>query len=147
MTAYEVTAVLSAHAHLVDAQPAEGEAAHEAGEDAHGEGVGRREHRARLLGREPRELEEPRGHTLRLRLLLRIRRAGATRRALGRHARHCRLPFAHGRPDCVRAIDDVARGGAARPHVFVCGPPGLSAACSAACLDRGVDFHSEVFAF
>ena len=97
MTAYEVTAVLSAHAHLVDAQPAEGEAAHEAGEDAHGEGVGRREHRARLLGREPRELEEPRGHTLRLRLLLRIRRAGATRRALGRHARHCRLPFAHGR--------------------------------------------------
>ena len=60
---------------------------------------------------------------------------------------HKGIPFAHGRPDCVRAIDDVARGGAARPHVFVCGPPGLSAACSAACLDRGVDFHSEVFAF
>ena len=60
---------------------------------------------------------------------------------------HKGIPFAHGRPDCVRAIDDVARGGAARPHVFVCGPPGLSAAGSAACLDRGVDFHSEVFAF
>ena len=97
VTAYEVSAVLRAHAHLVDAQPAEGEAAHEAGEDAHGEGVGRREHRAHLLGGEPGELEEPRGHTLRLRLLLRIRRAGATRRALGRHARHRRLPFAHDR--------------------------------------------------
>jgi len=49
----EVTAyVLSAHAHLVDAQAAEGEAAHEAREHAHGEGVGRRERRAHLLGRE-----------------------------------------------------------------------------------------------
>ena len=47
----------------------------------------------------------------------------------------------------VKAVDDLHRAGASYPHVFVCGPPGLAAACSSACLDRGVDFHSEIFAF
>lgn len=57
------------------------------------------------------------------------------------------IPFVHGRPDVSRAIADLKAAGAAAPHCFVCGPPGLAAACSAAALARGVDFHSEVFAF
>ena len=56
------------------------------------------------------------------------------------------VPFAHGRPDCAAAIKAVAAAGA-HPHVFVCGPPGLAAACAGACREHGVDFHSEVFAF
>ena len=32
-------------------------------------------------------------------------------------------------------------------HVFVCGPPGLAATADAACLEHGVSFHKEVFAF
>lgn len=33
------------------------------------------------------------------------------------------------------------------PHVFVCGPPGLAAAADTKCLENGVSFHKEVFAF
>ena len=63
----------------------------------------------------------------------------------GQHDAHRGVPFAHCRPDCPGFIRDVT--GAAHAHVFVCGPPGLAAACSDACLKHGVDFHSEVFAF
>ena len=55
---------------LVDAQPAEGEAAHEASQRSHGEGRGRRQHRADLFGREAGELEEHRRHLHRVTALL-----------------------------------------------------------------------------
>ena len=55
------------------------------------------------------------------------------------------IPFTHGRPDVSRAVADLAA--CSSPYVFVCGPPGLSAACAAAALEHDVAFHSEVFAF
>ena len=55
------------------------------------------------------------------------------------------IPFTHGRPDVKRAVADLAA--CSSPYVFVCGPPGLSAACAAAALEHDVAFHSEVFAF
>ena len=58
---------------------------------------------------------------------------------------HQGIPFTHGRPDVSREIADLAA--CSSPYVFVCGPPGLSAACSAAALEHDVAFHSEVFAF
>ena len=45
----------------------------------------------------------------------------------------------------VVAVADLAA--CSSPYVFVCGPPGLSAACAAAALEHDVAFHSEVFAF
>jgi ferredoxin-NADP reductase len=54
-----------------------------------------------------------------------------------------------GRPNVGEEInnlsDDVAAG--LRPHVFVCGPPGLAAVADLACLKNGISFHKEVFAF
>ena len=50
------------------------------------------------------------------------------------------IPFTHGRPDVKRAVADLAD----RSFVFVCGPPGLSAACAAAALEHARAFHSEV---
>ena len=41
--------------------------------------------------------------------------------------------------------EDVALG--LKPHVFVCGPPGLTAMADLACLKKGISFHKEVFAF
>ena len=43
------------------------------------------------------------------------------------------IPFTHGRPDVSRAVADLAA--CSSPYVFVCGPPGLSAACAAAALE------------
>ena len=42
---------------------------------------------------------------------------------------HQGIPFTHGRPDVKRAVADLAA--CSSPYVFVCGPPGLSAAAAA----------------
>ena len=58
------------------------------------------------------------------------------------------VPFMVGRLNprpAIRALGAKAR--ACSSHVFVCGPPGLAAAADAACLEHGVSFHKEVFAF
>ncbi|KAJ1462023.1 hypothetical protein M885DRAFT_494237 [Pelagophyceae sp. CCMP2097] len=67
------------------------------------------------------------------------------REAWGQPDEHAGLAFKHGRPDAARAVRQLDKAG--KPHVFVCGPPGLSAVVSKAALDADVDFHSEVFAF
>ena len=67
------------------------------------------------------------------------------RDAWGEADAHQGIPFTHGRPDVKRAVADLAA--CSSPYVFVCGPPGLSAACAAAALEHAVAFHSEVFAF
>ncbi len=67
------------------------------------------------------------------------------RDAWGEADAHQGIPFTHGRPDVKRAVADLAA--CSSPYVFVCGPPGLSAACAAAALEHDVAFHSEVFAF
>lgn len=63
---------------------------------------------------------------------------------------YCGVPVQGGRPNVPAlvghlAADTLPRG--LRPHVFVCGPPGLAAAADLACLKNGVSFHKEVFAF
>lgn len=62
---------------------------------------------------------------------------------------HHGVPVVGGRPNIAEEVnnlsDDVARG--LRPHVFVCGPPGLAAMADLACLKNGISFHKEVFAF
>jgi ferredoxin-NADP reductase len=60
------------------------------------------------------------------------------------------LPVFGGRPDVpalVKALATETLPAGLRPHVFVCGPPGLAAAADLACLKNGVSFHKEVFAF
>jgi hypothetical protein len=58
------------------------------------------------------------------------------------------VPFQVGRLNPVPAITELAnRKSMYRGHVFVCGPPGLAATADLACLQNGLSFHKEVFAF
>jgi len=55
------------------------------------------------------------------------------------------VPVTGGRPFIPDLIAELE--GKPRPHVFVCGPPGIASMSDLACLKHGVSFHKEVFAF
>jgi len=57
------------------------------------------------------------------------------------------VPFQVGRLNPVPFIKELAAKQGGGGHVFVCGPPGLAATADLACLQSGVSFHKEVFAF
>lgn len=58
------------------------------------------------------------------------------------------MPVTEGRAPVPALVSDLAESSKGlRPHVFVCGPPGLAAGADLACLKHNVSFHKEVFAF
>ena len=64
------------------------------------------------------------------------------------------VPIIAGRPNFANIVPALGEktaseqeGGGAIPHVFVCGPPGMTAMVDTLCLTNNISFHKEVFAY
>ena len=65
------------------------------------------------------------------------------------------IPIIAGRPNFADYVPELAQptakevtnGSTRVPHVFVCGPPGMTAIVDTLCLVHDVSFHTEVFAY